>query len=74
MQDQLKQKLVIDVTYTFDSTGTKATLNRVLNALLEDITNDFRLFAHQRSLPLSTQNEIEQVSREYIESRKNNLP
>lgn len=74
MQDQVNQKLVIDVTFTFDSTGTKATLNRVVNALSEDITNDFRLFAHKQNLALSTQDEIEHVSRIFVESNKNILP
>ena len=74
MEHESKQQLVIGVTYTFDETGTKASLNRVEDALQNDITEDFRLFAHQRNIHLDTQQNIEQAAREFVEARKNLLP
>jgi hypothetical protein len=74
MQQQINQRLVIDVTYTYDETGTQTTLNRVSDALQNNITDRFRSFAQQRGIALDTADGLATAAGEFARANDGTLP
>lgn len=66
----LSVELIVDIP----NAKVSATVQKISDSMGQDRTEDFRKFCGEKSLPLSSQGDIEQAVVEFAKARQTSLP